>query len=166
MSDDKKPGFKFFGEPMLSTPRPPNPETLGALGQMLGGLGAGLGKSLGEKLTERTTVAAAALSGLLADPDWNWHSYDGAETNGPQKAAQMARLYADTLLFELDNIEDPRFAKQAEDAQAAETAYHDAVQRLVEAVDGFADEDFTCRAERVDALRARARAVSEAGKKL
>lgn len=160
---DEKPPFKFFGEPMLGTPRPPNPDTLGALGQMLGGLGAGLGKSLGEKLTERTTVAAAALSGLLADSDWNWHSYDGAETNGPQKAAQMARLYADTLLLELDKVEDPRFAKPAEEAQAAETAYHDAVQRLTESCDAVAER---LTGDERKFFLARIERVREAGKKL
>jgi hypothetical protein len=74
-----------------------DPSMIGVVGQMLGGLGTGLGAGLANKMNERTMLAAAALTGLLAN-----------STHFTDAAADAVRL-ADAVLKRLEEVPDPRY---------------------------------------------------------
>jgi hypothetical protein len=91
--EEKKRRFNMSGGP-------PKLIDGGVMGQMLGGIGTGLGAGLAGKMNDRLTLAAAALNGLLSDPNY---------TDEPSDAAEKAQQYADALLKRLEEVPDPRY---------------------------------------------------------
>lgn len=146
MADDEKKNRAFA---MLQEP-------LGVLGQMFGGA---LGTGLANMMNERVTLAAAALSGILADHQYN---------EGPFEAAKVAQSYGDALLERLEEVPDPRFPDEPEplSRNASFIVYSDAVQRLCEAAENVADQVAPDPIETAVILRARVQAVRDAGKAL
>lgn len=137
-----------------------NSNLTGVLGQMFGGIGAGLGQGFAAKLNERVLLTAAALAGRLANPTHHEEI---------ERTAAEAITHADAALKLMDENPDPRFhdpenAPHIAIARSPElTDYHDAVQRLTESCDSYAER---LSPGEKQFFKARIEAVREAGKKL